>query len=353
MFNSASKKRRFDGELKPETTLPPSIIFEQPGFKVDARLTAFGQAFHVHSVILKLYSAWFRQFLDSPDKKPAPSGALFAYDYVSVVDADADGWGLEPVKTTGGTEEENIFALQMLLSALYNKRYSIENYKQFNCCFLLADYYCALPKFSASLDGALRHSDSYLFVRNIETHSTELIIAATRMRHPALFRECLVYEVSRLDSGEDDFDITTRFAYEHLPVQVAILAARGNLQGLRAQADMFIHDLDLAVRSVVFNCPAKLEMHRMYHQTTRITLTNHAWFYRRVLNRLVDGGHLHTNGAEILWSLLACNLSYNVGKVVGELVGPEGYEKEEDDKGFYCAEISDEHLPWDKEEIDW
>jgi hypothetical protein len=195
-----------------------------------------------------------------------------------------------------------------------------------------------------------------LFVTNIETHSTTLLIAATKLRHPTLFRECLVYEVCRLDSQEDHFDILTRF--DDKGVQLAILAARSNLQGLRAQADLFIHDLSPVVKSVVFNSPVKLEMERIYHQTARITLTNHAWFYRRVLTRLVDGGHLRSNGAEILWSLLACNLSYNVGKVVGELVGPEGYDKDEDDKGFYCAEIADEHLPWnrdpkEREMVDW
>jgi hypothetical protein len=99
MLPSGSKKRRFDGELKPETASPPPIIFEQPGFKVDVRLDAFGQVFHIHSIILKLYSKYFRQFLDSPDKKPAPSGALFTYDYVSVVDVDDGGWSLQPVQT--------------------------------------------------------------------------------------------------------------------------------------------------------------------------------------------------------------------------------------------------------------
>ncbi|PQE22574.1 hypothetical protein CJF31_00001491 [Rutstroemia sp. NJR-2017a BVV2] len=362
MFTPASKKRRFDGELK--TTPSPPVIFEQPGFKVDVRLNTFGQEFHVHSIILKLYSAYFRTFLDSADKKPAQNAALFMYEYVSVVDADGE-WGLEAVNMNSSTvtndtshglkigrsEKTEIAALHMLLCALYNKSYYIENYKEFEDGYRLADFYCALPKFSASLDGAIRHCDSYLFVRNIETHSTALIVAAKKLRHPTLFRECLVYEVCRLDSHEESFDILTRFDDKDL--QLAILAARNNLQGLRSQADLFIHDLSPAVKSLVFNSPVKLEMHRIYHRTRRITLTNCAWFYRRVFTRLIDGSHLHANGAEIFWSLLACNLSYNVGKVVGETVGPEGYDKDEDDEGFYCAEIADEHLPWNREEIDW
>lgn len=70
------------------------IIFKFPGLKVDTRLKVFGQEYHVHSHILKLYSAFFRTFLDSPDKTPAPASALFRYEYVSVVDDDGT-WGLE------------------------------------------------------------------------------------------------------------------------------------------------------------------------------------------------------------------------------------------------------------------
>jgi hypothetical protein len=69
------------------------VVFSTPGMKPDTRLQVFSRIFHVHSVLLKLHSAFFRTFLDSPDKVPDINGA-FRYDYVSVVDADGT-WGLE------------------------------------------------------------------------------------------------------------------------------------------------------------------------------------------------------------------------------------------------------------------
>jgi hypothetical protein len=74
-----------------------AIVFKSPGLKPDSWLNVFSQEFHAHSAVLKLYSAFFRTFLDSPDKTPAPASALFQYDYVSVVDDDGT-WGLEPAK---------------------------------------------------------------------------------------------------------------------------------------------------------------------------------------------------------------------------------------------------------------
>jgi len=44
------------------------IVFHTPGFKPDVRLMVFDREFQVHSVLLKLHSAFFRKFLDSPDK---------------------------------------------------------------------------------------------------------------------------------------------------------------------------------------------------------------------------------------------------------------------------------------------
>ena len=66
--------------------------------KPDTRLTVLRQEFHVHSVILKLHSAFFRKFLDSEDKEVAPAFSAFRYDYVSVFDTDGT-WGLEPAST--------------------------------------------------------------------------------------------------------------------------------------------------------------------------------------------------------------------------------------------------------------
>jgi len=75
-----------------------SIVFSSPGLTPDVRLTVFGQEFHVHSIILKLHSNFFRKFLDAGDKAATPPSSLFQYDYVSVSDDDGT-WGLEPTSS--------------------------------------------------------------------------------------------------------------------------------------------------------------------------------------------------------------------------------------------------------------
>ena len=70
------------------------IVFISPGLQADVRLCVFKQEFHVHSIILKLHSAYFRKFLDSADKAKVPTSALFRYEYVTVVDTDGE-WALE------------------------------------------------------------------------------------------------------------------------------------------------------------------------------------------------------------------------------------------------------------------
>lgn len=118
MAQPPAKKQKLDDTNSP-------IVFSQPGLKPDTRLTVFDQEFHVHSIILKLKSAFFRKFLDSPDKAltnetiantgsgqvpttssvapaSAPNstsetitgwkGVEFKYDWISKV--DADGWHL-------------------------------------------------------------------------------------------------------------------------------------------------------------------------------------------------------------------------------------------------------------------
>ncbi len=92
MGNNSRKRRRSES---PKGTREP-IVFESPGLKPDVHITMCGQEFQVHSVILKLHSAFFRKFLDSPDKEAAPASSPFKYDYVSVIDTDGFA-GLEPV----------------------------------------------------------------------------------------------------------------------------------------------------------------------------------------------------------------------------------------------------------------
>lgn len=55
-------------------SLPKSpIIFQSPGLKPDVSLKVFDVDFYVHSIVLKLHSAFFRKFLDSANEAASPS----------------------------------------------------------------------------------------------------------------------------------------------------------------------------------------------------------------------------------------------------------------------------------------
>jgi hypothetical protein len=71
-------------------------VFVSPGLQPDVRLKVFGTwEFHVHSVILKLYSAFFRKFLDPANKEEETTpGTHFKYEWVTEIDDDGTGWHL-------------------------------------------------------------------------------------------------------------------------------------------------------------------------------------------------------------------------------------------------------------------
>ena len=81
-----------------ESSLSNITKFSAPGLEPDVRLRVFDKwEFHVHSVILKLYSAFFRKFLDPSNKLEDSSlntSSQFKYEWVTEIDDDGEGWHL-------------------------------------------------------------------------------------------------------------------------------------------------------------------------------------------------------------------------------------------------------------------
>lgn len=83
----ATKKQKVDQRIK-------IIAFKLPDAKPDVRFRVFDTTeFHVHSVLLKIQSAFFRKFLDSPEKVAASGSTPFRYEWVSQIDDDGS-WSL-------------------------------------------------------------------------------------------------------------------------------------------------------------------------------------------------------------------------------------------------------------------
>lgn len=91
------------------------VIFNARGLTIDTRLRVFDTEFHVHSVVLKMHSAFFYKFLDSPEKDnsgPVPFGR-FKYEWNTVLCDDKRDWALEALKL-GEVSSSSCFCLYLI-----------------------------------------------------------------------------------------------------------------------------------------------------------------------------------------------------------------------------------------------
>ncbi|CZR55513.1 uncharacterized protein PAC_05401 [Phialocephala subalpina] len=170
-----------------------------PGLKPDVRLKVFGTSeYHVHSVLLKLYSGFFLKFLDSPEKK-VPASPEFAYEWITQIDDD-DGWHLvaaqaAPQKTGSlhdqkkQSQQEDAF--HALIQAIYNMPYMIYRAEELAALFELADYYCALRIVSRTLDEAITYGEEEGVFWGLKENPCRFLQLAISLRNERLFKECL------------------------------------------------------------------------------------------------------------------------------------------------------------------
>ncbi|KAF8849437.1 hypothetical protein BDZ45DRAFT_604403 [Acephala macrosclerotiorum] len=163
------------------------IVFQHREISLDTRLLVLGQEYHVNSAMLKDHSAFFFTFLDSPDKREhvekkrqlnKETGRGFIYEWVSIIDSDGNGWSLvaeegvtaDPTTSLNlsdfkGDKKFEIDTFDKLLRAMHQEPYTLKSHDQFLAMIKLADYYCALPALSKSLDGPLARGEIRVTVR--------------------------------------------------------------------------------------------------------------------------------------------------------------------------------------------
>jgi len=84
--------------------------------------------------------------------------------------------------------------LEKLLRSFYRKPFEIHDYKELESITALADYYCALPAFSAFLYQILPHSLE--LTAAIENDPNIFLVIAAKLRNETLFTESLVHAVN-------------------------------------------------------------------------------------------------------------------------------------------------------------
>ncbi|RDW69603.1 hypothetical protein BP6252_08623 [Coleophoma cylindrospora] len=362
---AGQKRRRADSTVEDDTRPPPQV-FRSPGLVCDTRLTVCDQEFHVHSVILKLYSNYFRKFLDCPERHPpavAQTGSAFKYDYIAVVDED-NIWGLEPVASAQADKlleclpenDLDLPAFRKLLCAMYHRPYRLESFQMLEVLVDLADFYCALPIVSATLTAALLGTPifqspdvSMTGSYNVwEIQGPVMLVLAKKLRHALLFREAFVHVVSNWQGnvhGEhyvydkesnatspfpDDKELLRLVYQGYSQVCSKLLKVNQHLFKLIVEDDNFetiIRDMGEDIRSDT-NPTTEASYFRCLKDNLKALEPDSDYPpLRKALDDLLQK------------NLLLDRSSFGAGQ------GP--YE------GFLCAEISDEEMPWDPSEIDW
>ncbi|CAG8962363.1 hypothetical protein HYFRA_00014160 [Hymenoscyphus fraxineus] len=323
------------------------IVFPILGLKPDVHLQVFNQAFHVHSLCLKTHSEFFRKFLDSPEKAGSTSSmnSEFAYNWVTQIDEDGT-WSLvstealhqTPTAKLAGTPSLHVEAFCTLLQAMYNSPIVIYSFDHLIKVTALADYYRCLPTLSVAVSASLCSSPSCLTI-NLPENSLELLDVAAKLRNKVLFKECLIYLVGSFHETKyrSIQNKTLRCLAEqaHRSLKLKIAELHFKTLDMLADSDPRVHDFynDLGAFSMALTWTTKDHMRRA--QLPRL--------YKALLEKLeCEGGP--TWYCLILESALKSNLRLNTSAQAG--VG-----KFEDT--FLCAEISDDMLPWDVNEIAW
>ncbi|KAH7319452.1 hypothetical protein BKA65DRAFT_556872 [Rhexocercosporidium sp. MPI-PUGE-AT-0058] len=250
------KKQKTTNTNTKEPKPKPPIIFNTLRYELDVRLQVFDQEFQLSSVPLKLYSAFFRKFLDSPDKATAiedNASALagpdavsraraggphkFLYHWVTVVDGEkSESWHLvacnpqneqSNVSNYSGNKSKQLSAFSIILSAIHTLPYSITDSHQLTTITELADYYRALPIVSCSLDAALYKSPGPL---SEISDCSDVITAASKLRNKLLFKASLIYLVGEWNFGDGDFSVVKDRKLQKLArkvwAEVAVKVAR-------------------------------------------------------------------------------------------------------------------------------
>ncbi|KAF8853704.1 hypothetical protein BDZ45DRAFT_694016 [Acephala macrosclerotiorum] len=347
-----AKRRKHNPAEETNADSPSPVIFVSPGLKPDIRIKVYDKyEFHVHSVVLKLHSAYFRQFLSSPDKSDAPASSEFQYEYVSTTgEEDEEGWMVEPVGESTSAwhgeytaaEDLNRVAFQKVLSAFYHRDYTIDSTDELRSMTTIADYYCCLPTLSATLKGALLGSPMFDLTKN-KRHSRflessyELISTARKLRNAELFRECFVHVVGTWVDGpipKESLDILKQEPELLCLISAAHIDLCRTL--LEVNQDMFLLIMDLE------NCESLLKDEGP--DDLRRPTRNAAYYRRLKMHVELDYSEYYPQLYKKLDILFKNNLRFDrSGLGAGE--GPYQY--------FLCASIKDEDLPWETTELDF
>ncbi|KAF5872092.1 uncharacterized protein Bfra_009121 [Botrytis fragariae] len=302
---------------------PEVVTFYIPGQEPDTRITIFQlKELRVHSSILKLYSAYFRKFMDSPDKESAPPSAMWKYDWTGKVEQDGswyvvDRRGQESKKQRGATScsDLDIMAFENIIMSMYQKPYEITSTAHLQEITALADFYRCLPVVSNSLYSAFFRSPKLL--ANIKDHRELLLELSCKLRHRELFNDCLVL-------------ISGYWPPDQLPFKTKIEDKR------LARLAENVHNrvgavLARSIQNILVNKSAP-DAGKLLNAAVSVTRGSLVQYHKFLLL------------SDIMKDITKNKLKLNTSAVAGE---------GEYIHNFLFIELEEEDIPWDTTETDW
>ncbi|KAF7917926.1 uncharacterized protein EAE98_009954 [Botrytis deweyae] len=320
-----------DGGSAPQMQIKKYVVLGQ---LPDTRFRLFGKIeIHAHSILLKMHSAFFRKFMDSPDKVPSKAGAAFVYEWVDEVDDDGSGWHVvadsnkkSSTKLSEGISEPATEVFVSMLNCIYRIPFGI-NSKQLIKLTKLADYYRCLPAVSNNLYACFYMSPKFDIRR-----ACNLIESAYKLRQPLLFRDCIVYiagTMQRMFQPQSLYQDKNSSMQQAL--QQALMTVRNKILEIHLDAQEAVYTT-AGESTELFETMKEVSIKLMEDD-----FFHHPHFCRKLADR-------EEEFSEALKEVLSGNLQLDSSAVAG--IG-------EYRNNFFCASLSDEELPWDTTETDW
>ncbi|KAM3086156.1 hypothetical protein ACMFMG_000292 [Clarireedia jacksonii] len=333
------KKRKIDSEA-PEPK--PPIVFRLPTHPPDVKLKIFDTLdFHVHSIILKMHSAFFRKFLDSPEKG-SPLTGKWRYEWGTVIDDDGS-WSLVDIRNIpadhandlDGRKSKHEEAFHKFIGIFYGQPWKITDLKEFALVVTMADYYCALPLVSRALNGAFYLSPDFLSTFK-DANQRDLLFLAIKLRCADLFRDCMIIIAGNMGNGRVR---QTNFEPNLGDPKLDNLALK-----LRNQ----IYEKIIAVNQVISHACSvsagdqqdRVEIEKLQSCHGLYAFSNMSPMYYRAFERHSRNLLIQRHVAFLLQSKLKFFKTQE--------------HKDHVLRGhFLCVDIKDEDIPWDVSEADW
>lgn len=215
-----------------------------------------------------------------------------------------------------------------LLLALYGRPYVLGELEEFEQLVALADYYCALPAVSRTLGTSLM--DSPYLVSNLETDVSQFLPLATKLHHRGLFVECVIWLCSEWDGDLSFLKITQLF--EDPKLKTVLKRSHKDILSRIGDAHECIRKWEIKTANIFQVQEAK----RI--RSSDLCLTEYLRQMESLAGTSLKGRSVI---AKVLQNSLSLNYSYRSSelKPMKDLV--------------LSAEVEDEDLPWDINQIDW